>query len=171
MGNPCAATSDGEKVYLGWTASEAGKALVATDFENHVQWRHKRGGFGGAQHVAVDNGVVFVVDGQVLFCLDAQHGTYVPWAGTTAAEVRINELWPVKEDAGGKTMPDTVNGLDAYRGKLYLAAGKAGQAFVASVDIKTGKVLKMNPVPAAGRLKAISDELLYVVSGAIRCWR
>ena len=57
-----------------------------------------------------------------------------------------------------------MNGLDAHRGTLYLAAGKEGHEFVASVDIKTGKVLRMNPVPAPGRLKAVSDELLYVVS-------
>jgi hypothetical protein len=165
MGTPCAVACDGQQVYLGWAASEAGKALVTTDFDSHVQWRHKRGGFGGAQHVAVDQGVVFVVDGKVIFCLDAKRGTYLPWAGTTAAEMPINELWPVEEGVDRKAMPDGVTGMDAHAGKLYLAAGKDGREFVASVDIRSGKVLRISPVPAPGRLKAVSDALLYVVSG------
>ena len=50
--------------------------------------------------------MVFVVDGGVIFCLDAKRGSYIPWAGSTAAEVEINKLWPVqggvdkKGDAG-----------------------------------------------------------------------
>ena len=39
MGNPAAVDADDQGVYLGWSAAEAGQALVCTDFEGNVKWR------------------------------------------------------------------------------------------------------------------------------------
>ncbi|MBM4020430.1 MAG: hypothetical protein FJ288_19285, partial [Planctomycetes bacterium] len=59
-GVPFSCATDGEKVYLGWTGAEAGKALLACDLQGNVQWKHTHGGMGGAEVVAVDGGIVYV---------------------------------------------------------------------------------------------------------------
>ena len=54
MSSPCSVTVSGDTMILGWGASEAGRAVVCTDLDGKVKWRHKRGGFGGAALVAAD---------------------------------------------------------------------------------------------------------------------
>ena len=92
-GLPCSVTTDGKAMYLGWSGSEAGKAVVVTDLAGKVLWRHTRGGFGGANHVAVANGVVYVNDNQqnesVIYRLDARKGEYSNWQGRNSADLRI----------------------------------------------------------------------------------
>ena len=76
-------------MYLGWAAAEAGQALVCTDFDGKVQWRHKRGGFGGEALLAVHEGVVFVYDcgqGNILYRLNAVKGEYSNWQGSAGGD-------------------------------------------------------------------------------------
>jgi len=158
-GVPISCTTDGEKVYLGWTGSEAGKALVAMDLNGNVKWRHKRGGFGGAVMVAVDGGIVYVVDGGgIIFRLDSLKGTYVAWEGSDSAEITVAGLWA---DPAG--MPKAFNGLEARKGKLYLAF--TAQNFIAVVDGKTGTLERKINVKAPSHIEAVKDDLFYVNSG------
>ena len=118
-GVPVAAATDGRKVYLGWSGSEAGKALVACDLEGNVQWKHTRGAFGGAAFIAADGGCVYAVDGgQVVFCLNPRTGSYESWAGSEKSDVRIADLWEGPEKA---SLPDRVVGFDVKDGRAYLA--------------------------------------------------
>ena len=85
-GVPLSCTTDGEKVYLGWTGAEAGKAVVACDLQGKVQWKHIHGGMGGAEVVAVDNGIVYVDKwASLIYRLDAKTGTYSDWKGKDSA--------------------------------------------------------------------------------------
>ena len=176
MGAPCTVVTDGSRMYLGWSGSEAGKALVVTDLDGIVQWRHKRGGFGGAVFVALDAstnaagvrqdaGTAYVLDGQdnSIYCLKTASGTYVPWADTQSASVPVTNLWPA-----GSGAPAAPAGMDVRHGKLYLSANLPENGFVAVVDLKTGKPVKAIPVPAPTTVKAVSDELIYVVSAGTR---
>ncbi len=160
MGAPCAVTTDGKKIYLGWGGSEAGKALVVTDFAGIVQWRHKRGGFGGAQLIAVDVGTAYVLDGGDLFCLDTATGKYVPWAGGQTSDVAVASLWPadiLKKPAG-------LSGLDARNGKLYMTGSSIDGGWILIIDAKTGKAVKTISVPVPGAIRVVTDDKLYVVS-------
>ena len=123
-GVPFSCTTDGEKVYLGWTGAEAGSALLACDLEGNVQWKHTHGGMGGAEVVAVDktageNGIVYVDKwGQMIYRLDAKAGTYVPWQGKDSETLPIGSIW--EKPAG---MPDRIEGMDALGGKVYISCG------------------------------------------------
>jgi hypothetical protein len=161
MGAPCAVTTDDKKVYLGWGGSEAGKALVVTDFNATVLWRHKRGGFGGAQLIAVDGSTAYVVDGGDLFCLDNTTGKYVPWAGGQTSDVAVATLWP----ADITKKPTGLSGMDARNGKLYITGSSTDGGWVVVLDAKTGKAIKTISVPTPGSLRVVSDDKLYVVSG------
>ena len=61
--------------------------------DGKVKWRHKRGGFGGARHLAAADGVVYVNDNQlhesVLYRLDAKKGEYSYWKGKETAVLPI----------------------------------------------------------------------------------
>ncbi len=115
-GVPSAAAADATHVYLGWTGSEAGKALVAVDLDGKVRWKHTRGGMGGASLVGVDGGIVYVADHErVVYRLEAATGGYSSWAGRPVADVAVASLWPDR-----RGMPDRLAGLDAGHGKLYL---------------------------------------------------
>ena len=161
MGAPCTVVNDSTNMYLGWNGSEAGKALVVTDLDGIVQWRHKRGGFGGAQLVAIDSGVAYVLDSQdnSLYCLKTSSGTYIPWPGIQSASLPVTNLWPA-----GVAGPAQPAGMAAHQGKLYLTANLANNGFVAVVDLKSGATVKSIPVPAPTTVKAVSAELIYVVS-------
>ncbi|MEI6424750.1 MAG: PQQ-binding-like beta-propeller repeat protein, partial [Lentisphaerota bacterium] len=155
-GNPCSVTTDGKSMYLGWNGSEAGRALVCTDLEGKVKWRHKRGGFGGARQIAVADGVVYVHDVQktesVLYRLDARTGEYSPWEGQETAEL------PVEPGLAG---------LDAAGGKLYLSQGDG----VRVLDAKAGKELTKIAVSEPGDLEVAADGTVYVLSGGTKLLR
>ena len=120
MGPPDAVATDGAGMYLGWSASEAGKAVVATDLDGNVRWRQKRGGFGGAKFLAAENGAVYVVDnGDVIYVLNASDGTYRSWAGSNVGEVQVANLWGDKTD-----MPEVLDGFDVHDGIAYLASSR-----------------------------------------------
>jgi hypothetical protein len=148
-GVPVAVASDAKSVILAWNGSEAGQAVVCTDFDGNVKWRHKRGGFGTANQVAILDGVVYVFDSQqneqVIYRLDAEKGAYTNWKGKETAVL---------------TTGGWVSGLDAAAGKLYLSQGDA----VRVLDAATGEQLATIPVPKAGDLEVAPDGTLYVLA-------
>lgn len=150
-GNPAAVTSDGQTMYLGWNGSEAGQALVCTDLEGKVKWRHKRGGFGGASHLAVAGGVVYVNDNQqnesVLYRLDAKKGEYSNWKGKNSAVLAIEPK---------------LAGLDAANGKLYLSQSEG----VRVLDAATGEEVAKFKVEQPGDLEVGKDGNVYLLSGS-----
>ena len=148
MGNPSALATDGESMYLGWNCSEAGKALVCADFEGNVKWRHKRGGFGGAAHVALDNGMAYVYDWQddgVIYRISTAKSDYINFEGSSLATVTV-----------GKGLV----GLDAYDGNLYLAQSNT----VRVLSAKTGKQAKSIPVRDIINLTVAPDGTLYALA-------
>lgn len=146
-GKPSAVTTDGKQMYLGWNGSEAGRAVVCTDLNGNLLWRHKHGGFGGAIHIAVSDGIVYVNDGheKVIYRLDAEAGKYSYWKGTETAVLPIGL---------------GLAGLDAVDGKLYLSKEDG----VHILDAETGKELKVIAVSAPGDLEAAADGTIYLLS-------
>jgi len=153
---PCTIATDGQSMYLGWTGSEAGKALVVTDLEGKVKWRHKRGGFGGALHVAVAQGIVYVNDNQqgesVIYRLDTTKGEYSYWLGKTSADLPV--------DPG-------IAGLAAANGKLYLSYADGVLILDAATGEQVGKIALAKP----GDLEAAKDGSIYVLCGNTRLLR
>ena len=169
MAPPVAVTTTGDSMILGWTWSEAGQAVVCTDLEGKVKWRHKRGGFGGAALVAAQQGIVYVYDLQkeqnTLYRLTASKGEYSPWEGSNDATIDVGHF--LNKDKACKPC-----GLDAAGGKLFLAYGsrtswgetqESGDA-VAVLDAKTGKLLKTLAVADPGDIEACPDGKLCAIS-------
>ena len=176
MGGPCAVAVDAGHVYLGWAASEAGKALVCVDPNGQVQWRHKRGGFGGAALVAVDQGIVYVYDagqGQTLYRLDAKTGDYSNWKGSEEATLELGKILEPFNPAGFTNQPAS-SGLAAVAGKIFVSYGTGNNAANRSGDVlvlldgATGKLLQSVKTADPGDLKVGADGKLYLVSGATR---
>ena len=178
-GLPVSCAADGERVYLGWSGAEAGKALVACDLQGNVLWKNNRQGMAGAERVAVDGGIVYAVnwDGEFaekgpdgkerkygtnyVYRLHGKDGTYSSWEGTNDPDLHSRALWP-KPEAIAPECRDRLDGLDAKGGKVYLSYAKVNTVMV--VDGKTGKLLKTVEVPEPRDLCAVSDNLVYVVS-------
>ena len=174
--NPCAVTTDGQSMVLGWTGSEAGQAVVCTDLEGNVKWRHKRGGFGGAGLLAVGDGIVFVYDegqGNVVYRLDAAKGEYSNFQGADDATLALTPILGEAKKAES-TMEPTATGMAATRGKLFLSYGNkttwdkktqisSDTLFV--VDAKTGKPLDRINVADPQDLKLGADGRLYMLTG------
>ena len=141
-GVPSSCTTDGEKVYLGWTGAEAGKALVACDLEGNVQWKHTHGGMGGAEIVAVDktageHGIVYVNKwGSLIYRLDAKTGNYASWKGKDSPDLPIGAIWETTAKAAGPNMPDRIDGMDARGGKVYVSCGSPNFRRVDIRDLK-----------------------------------
>jgi hypothetical protein len=187
MGNPVAVTAAGDDVILGWAASEAGQAVVCTDTEGVVKWRHKRGGFGGAALVAADAGIVYVYDagqGNTLYRLDQRHGTYSPWPGSDDAALAVATLLGKDRRVGADEQAFALagaklSGLDAGAGKLYLTFGERtswGEAqpsanLVVIADAVTGKPLKTIAVPRPGDLELGPDGKAYVIANGAEVLR
>lgn len=163
MGSPMAVATDGQRMYLGWEASEAGKALVTTDLDGNLIWRHKRGGFGGARMLAADNGIVYVYDNDnYIYRLDAQKGDYSAWKGSEEAILHITPL--LKPHAAADVDRPMGTGIDAAGGKLYIAYEPGN--IVVVVDGATGALLKTLPVEAPSDLEIGADKQLYVISAS-----
>ncbi|HUT32340.1 MAG TPA: PQQ-binding-like beta-propeller repeat protein [Planctomycetota bacterium] len=157
-GLPYACDADKEKVYLGWSGAEAGKALVACDLAGNVQWRLSRGGMSGAEMVTVDGGTVYAMnwDGR-LFRADAKTGGFTDWAGSGSTDLDVRPLVGVKLDE-----KERANCLHARDGKVYVGFTKRDAVLV--LDGKTGKLLKKLAVPAPVDIEAAGDKL-FVISG------
>jgi outer membrane protein assembly factor BamB len=162
-GVPYSCTTDGDKVYLGWTGAEAGKALVACDLQGNVQWRHTHGGMGGAEVVAVDNGIVYVDKwGSMIYRLDAKTGIYSSWKGKDTADLPISVLFEATAKEKGVKAPERFLGMDARGGKVFVSV-LLGTGCVVVLDGATGAIQKCIDVEKPGFIRAVSDELLYVV--------
>lgn len=162
-GQPNACASEGDRVFLGWTAAEAGSALLATDLNGNVVWKNTRGGIAGADQVTADGGIVYVLNGpKDLYHLNSKEGSYLAWGDTNTpdapADVNPLALWPNAADK-----PDHVDSLEAARNRIYLSLAKQNGILV--LDAKTGGFVKTILVPAPGRLKAAPDGRLLVISG------
>ncbi len=163
MGGPCTVDNDNDSIYLGWGASEAGKALVCTDFNGNVKWRHKRGGFGGAALVTASNGIVYVYDrgqGNTLYRLNAKKGEYINWEGTEEATLELSKILGEKKPADTKDEP-ALNGLVATNGKLFLTYKPGNALFI--LNAATGKVQKIVDIQKPTDIKTGSDGKLYLL--------
>jgi len=162
-GQPNACASEGGRVFLGWTAAEAGAALIATDLVGNVVWKNTRGGIAGAEQVAVTQGIVYVLNGpKDLYHLSAKDGAYLPWGAADSpsapADVNPLDLWPNAADK-----PEKIDGLAVMNGQVFLSLTKQNGILV--LDAKTGGFVKTISVPAPGRIKADANGRLLVVSG------
>lgn len=172
-GDPVSVASDKGSMYLGWTYAEAGQALVCTDFDGNVKWRHKRGGFGGATLLAADGGIVYVYDpgqGNMIYRLDAGKGEYVNWNGTQEATLELTPLLAKFQDAAkaekddrGNNKPPLAGGMAAVNGKLFVSYGSGNVILV--LDGATGKVLSEITVQNPRDLKLGQDGKLYLLKG------
>jgi outer membrane protein assembly factor BamB len=162
-GVPYSCATDGEKVYLGWTGAEAGSTLLACDLAGKVQWKHTHGQMGGAEVVAVDNGIVYVdkLD-SLIYRLDAKKGIYSFWQGKDTANLPIKDLLEATAKEKGVKVPERYLGLDARGGKVYVSA-LMGAGCVAVLDGATGAIQKLIDIENPGFIRAVSDELVYVV--------
>ncbi|HPD15250.1 MAG TPA: hypothetical protein PLE19_09880 [Planctomycetota bacterium] len=170
-GVPFACDADKDKVYLGWSGAEAGKALVACDLGGNVQWRLSRGGMSGAELVTVDGGTVYAMnwDG-LLFRADAQTGGFTDWAGSGSTDLDAAKLAGIALDKG-----ERASCLHARGGRVYVGFTKRDTVLV--LDGKSGALLKKLAVPAPvdieaagpdksdGSDKSDRSRVLFVVSG------
>ncbi|YCM42863.1 hypothetical protein V2O64_16260 [Verrucomicrobiaceae bacterium 227] len=179
MGVPCAVDSDAESVYLGWQFAEAGQALVCTDFDGNVKWRHKRGGFGGAQLIAIDQGLAYVYDagqGNMIYRLDTRSGVYSNWQGTEEATLELGKiLAPFKPGNAGDKEKPMASGMAAINGKIFVSYGslnassrqdQASGDRLLVLDGATGKLLNTIETEDPGDLKLGADGQLYLLSGS-----
>lgn len=151
-GVPFSCVTDGEKVYLGWTGAEAGKAVVACDLQGQVQWKHTHGGMGGAEIVAVDGGIVYVNKwASLIYRLDAKTGNYSSWKGKDSPDLPVGAIW---ENPAG--MPDRIEGMEARNGKLYITCSAA---FFRRADVKGWKPLIQKIYKDDGLAKTIREKL------------
>ena len=184
QGNPSAVFASGERVYLGWTGSEAGQALVCADRDGKVIWRQKRGGFGGASFVVADADDVYVYDyiqEQTLYRLDAANGQYRNFDGSDSALVSVREAFAGHySDAALAYEKDTkhpcaLGGLGLAGGRLFLAFGnlnrpwhseaQPGGDVVVALDRKTGKKVGEIALVDPRDIKNGADGRLYVLFG------
>jgi DNA-binding beta-propeller fold protein YncE len=152
-GVPTGAAADGKQVYLGWNGAEAGKALLACDLQGNVLWRNTRGGIGGADLIAVDQGTVYVLNHTSLYRVTADKGSYTFWAGTESTDLALTSLLDKAAAA---------DGLAAREGKLYVSFNKANAIVVA--DGASGKALKKIDIAAPGQLVMSAAGRLLAVS-------
>lgn len=146
-GSPSAVTTDGKQMVLGWSGSEAGKALVVTDLDGKVKWRHKEGGFGGASNVAVGKGIVYVHSGygDMLYRLETKKGEYSYWKGKETAILKV-----------GKDL----HGMAYAEGKLYLSQSDQ----IRILDAESGEELRTIAVPEPADIEAAKDGTVYLLS-------
>ncbi len=157
FGYPAACASDGERLFLGWSISEGGKAILACDLQGNVLWKNTRGGTGGASLVAVDSGIVYVQNlGGMLYRLDAATGRYVAWAGSDTPDLMIKTLW-----GNDAKKPESADAMDAKNGRLYLAFTSIDSIVV--LDSNSGKLIKQLHVAKPLDVKVAAGKL-YVVS-------
>ena len=162
-GVQAACAADAERVYLGWTGNEVGRALIAVDPKDNgkpvqdVLWSQV-GGFASVHRLAVDAGVVYFVSETTMAAVDAKTGRPV---GGPALHKKLSAIWP---DAAGKPvrLNPIEDGFCAVAGKLYLTF--SGNNLVAQMDAKTGLVTRTYTVKLPGSIAAGHGGGLYVCS-------
>lgn len=152
-GVPSSVASDGDGVYLGWSAAEAGKALLGCDADGNVRWNNTHGGIAGASRVAVDAGHVYIQRESdphgdkkiVLYRLSAKDGSYENWAGTDSTDLEI----------------PSADALAARGGRIFLGYTKLNQVQV--LDGISGKAMKTIEVPSPSAIHLTDDGKLFVI--------
>ncbi len=153
----CLATDAG--VYLGWSGSEAGKAVVACDLQGRVRWRNSRNGMAGAEMIAAGNAGLYVMNWKGdLYRLAEKDGAHLPWDGTTSTDLFVKDLW-----GDAKDMPEEANAMTVAGDILLLGFTKAG--FVAALDARSGTLLDRFPVDAPSALETGADGVVRLISG------
>jgi hypothetical protein len=172
-GVPSDCLAVGDRVFLGWSGAEAGKALVCVDLNGKVIWRQSKGGMGAASHLASDGETVFVrMKGEIYRAL-VKNGAYTPFTATNSTSLSIADLFgaddapqhPHAVAKDQKAKDDTIDfaGLACGNGKLYLSS--RARNTVLEVDAAAGTVVRRIDVPAPGRAAFHAGKLL-VLSGA-----
>jgi len=143
-GVPSAVAADAERIYLGWSFAEQGKAILACDLEGRVQWSHRRGeGPSGCSALAVDDGLLYVLGGVddpeavggVVYRLKAKDGKPVPWPNGQL-DLKIASFWP----ADAKTKPEKADAMAVRHDRIYLSF--TSSEFLTVLDAKTGAYLQ-----------------------------
>jgi len=142
-GTPSAVAADGERVYLGWTLDEMGRAVVACDLDGRAIWSHRGGVAGGCKALSVDDGVVYVLggaegedaEGGSIYRLRAGDGAVVPWPSGEVG-LKITSLWP----ADGTPKPHCADAMAVRTGRIYLSF--TGAQFMSVLDAKSGAYLE-----------------------------
>lgn len=164
-GDPCAAASDGERIYLGWAGGEGARPLLACTPDGKILWKQIRGGIATASLVATDAGTVYVWNehGQYaprsLYRVDARTGGYNVWEGTEGTDLSMAQVF-----VGDTDIPDRPDSLTAGHGMVCMGFG--GRGLVVVVDAKTGKLLRKLTVPKVGDIELGADGLVYAMSEA-----
>ncbi len=171
-GLPVAVATDDQHVFLGWSAAEAGKAVLACDLEGHPQWGNNRAGIAGVKGLAVSAGVLYVLggsagddaDGANLYKLSTKDGSYLAWEGNDSADVKIKSLWA----SDATVTPAKASGIVFQGGKLWLLFSKEGM--LAELNTLSGKLVGAQRAPEKkGSLEEVTatgrDGLVYVATG------
>ncbi|MBA3684113.1 MAG: hypothetical protein H0W72_02605 [Planctomycetes bacterium] len=163
-GLPASAAAIGDRVLLGWSGAEAGKAMVACDTAGNVQWKHSRQGMSGCQELASDGTHIYGVtwgekDSTYAYRLAFADGAYVVWPGKDTPDLHLHDLLT---DEQKKAMPDRIDAIAARDGQLYLASAKGDALLVC--DSTSGALKKLITVKAPVALAAIGGGLSYCSS-------
>ncbi|NQT18483.1 MAG: hypothetical protein HQ592_02170, partial [Planctomycetes bacterium] len=116
---PVECVTDGDRIYLGWAGSEAGKALIACDLDHNVLWAAGYH-FNGVVSVAVDGDIVYYAAGEIKR-VSKKDGKPVKWEGRRSADLKFTDIW---DDPAG--MPTGIShgpreSITARNGKLYVS--------------------------------------------------
>ena len=143
-GVPSAVATDAQRVYLGWSLAEQGKAILACDLEGRIQWGHRRAeGPSGCVALCVDDGVLFVLgglagsgaEGGCIYRLNVKDGTPLPWPDGKL-DLKIASFWP----ADARTRPEKADSMAVRHGHIYLTF--TSSEFITVLDAKTGAYLQ-----------------------------
>ncbi len=160
-GAPSAVAVDDKHVYLGWSGAEAGKALLACNFDGDVQWNNTNGGIGGALAVAVDGDTVYALNYKHIYRVHRKNGIYTPWKGSEGAELPMAQIFPGYKHSKSQHMTFAAGG-----GSLFLSSREHNE--VTALDGSTGAILKrwsiLQPLQLAYRP---GGQLLIVTSEAL----
>lgn len=154
-GVPICCATDGQKIYLGWSGAEAGKALLACDAQGSVQWKNSRGGVGQVELVAADGGIVYAQSGSSIYRVESGKGGYTFWKGKDSVDLPYTGLFD--------GVPDHADGMAAGGGKLFLSFEKANS--IAILDANSGELLGKIEAKSPGSLAMGTDGKLFAISG------
>jgi len=124
-GVPDAVAIGGDKVFLGWSFSEAGRGLLGCDLDGNVVWKVGSGLGGSSEDLAVEGDTLFSlgswdsISKRQIIRLRTSDGVFDNWEGSTSAAIEIPELWADKPDKA--SWPKSANGITVTGGKLYVS--------------------------------------------------
>ena len=110
-------------MYLGWSGSEAGKALVVTDLQGTVLWRQSAAVFGGANSWRWTAASPMCWIRQENYVIESvETGTANMYPGPGRQHLGGRDQAACGRRIVGET--GVPGGMDARNGKLYLTVGK-----------------------------------------------